>query len=199
VPRARRSARLGPGDVVTRAGFRVTTVAWTLVDLVPVARPRTMERLAGRALAEGLVRVDDLQELAVRLGGTTGACSARWLLSATGGVIPRSRSRGESAFVRLVVGAGLPPPVLNHPATDDGGVRRELDAAWPRWGVAVELDLHPSHATTIGRRLDGRRQNDLIGAWDLLRFDAHDVATDGAGVVRQVRAALRRAGWVGGT
>jgi hypothetical protein len=197
-PRPRRSTRLLPEDVVDVGRFRCTGPAWTLIDLVEVAERDTVERIAGRALAERLVTRDAIMDLHGRLRNSSRSSAARWLLSATLGVIPGSRSRDESGFVRLAVEAGLPEPVVNHPVIDASGRRRELDCAWPEWGVAVELDLHPSHGTTVGRRADGRRQNDLIHDWTLLRFDSHDLRTDPGGVVQQVRAALRRAGWRGG-
>jgi hypothetical protein len=195
IPRPRRSSRILPEDVVSVGHFRCTSAAWTLVDLVAVATPGTVERVAGRALAEKLVTRDAIVSLSHRLRNSDRGPHARWLLSATTGVIPGSRSRDESGFVELVVEAGLPAPAVNHPVVDASGRRRELDSAWPEWGVAVELDLHPSHATTVGRRADGRRQNDLIHEWTLLRFDAHDLSTDPGGVVQQVGTALRRAGW----
>jgi hypothetical protein len=194
-PRPRRSSRLLPEDVVSVGRFRCTGPAWTLVDLVAIATRGTVERVAGRALAERLVTREAILSLSHRLRNSERGPDARWLLSATTGVVPGSRSRDESGFVKLVTDAGLPAPAVNHPVIDASGRRRELDSAWPEWGVAVELDLHPSHTTTVGRRGDGRRQNDLVHDWTLLRFDAHDLATDPAGVVHQVRTALLRAGW----
>jgi hypothetical protein len=195
VPLPRRSQHLTSEDVVEVNGFRCTSIAWTIVDLACCAAPRGVERLAARAIAERRVTQDELDSVVRRLRDVPGVPAARRLLGITEEVVPRSRSAPESGFARAMVDAGLPRPVINHPVTDAAGRHRELDAAWPAWGVAAELDLHPTHGTTIGRRLDGRRQNDLVHDWTLLRFDAHDLATAMDEVVRQVREALGRAGW----
>jgi hypothetical protein len=194
-PLPRRSQHLTPQDVVAVGGFRCTSVAWTIVDLACSAAPRSVERLAARAIAEQRVTQDELAAVVRRLRDVPGVPAARRLLGITEEVVPRSRSRPESAVARAAVAAGLPRPVVNHPVIDGAGRRRELDLAWPAWWVAVELDLHPTHGTTIGRRLDGRRQNDLVHDWTLLRFDEHDLAAGMDEVLRQVRQALLRAGW----
>jgi hypothetical protein len=194
-PRPRRSTHLRDDDVIEVAGFRSTSPAWTIVDLARVARPRSVERIATRAIAEGIVTEEELATVVERLGDVPGIPAARRLLGVAAGVSVGSRSRAESSFPRAMIAAGLPRPIVNHPVRDAAGRRRELDAAWPRWRVAAELDLHPSHGTTIGRRLDGRRQNDLVHAWRILRFDAHDLDTGMGEVVRQVRSALLHAGW----
>jgi hypothetical protein len=194
-PLPRRSQHLTPADVVHVGGFRCTSIPWTIVDLACSAPPRSVERLAARAIAEQRVTQDALVAVVRRLRDVPGIPVARRLLGITEEVVPRSRSRPESTFARAMVAAGLPRPVVNHPVTDGAGRRRELDAAWPAWRVAAELDLHPTHGTTIGRRLDGRRQNDLVHDWTLLRFDAHDLATGMDDVVRQVRQALTAVGW----
>jgi hypothetical protein len=195
VPRPRRSIHFRDDDLVEIAGFRCTGPAWTIVDLARVAPPRSLERIATRAIAERLVTEEAVAAVVERLRGVPGNPAARRLLGVAGGVSVGSRSRAESRFPRAVAAAGLPRPIVNHPVRDAAGRHRELDAAWPRWRVAAELDLHPSHGTTIGRRLDGRRQNDLVHAWRILRFDAHDLVTGMDEVVRQVRSARLHAGW----
>jgi hypothetical protein len=195
VPRPRRAGSLRHDDVVEVGGFRCTSVAWTLADLVAVTAPGVVERIAARAVAERRVTQDELAEVAGRWRHRTGAPAVRRLLGATDQVVVGSRSRPESRFARAMVAAGLPLPLVNHPVTDAAGRHRELDAAWPRWRLAAEIDVHPGHATTIGRRLDGRRQNDLVPVWTLLRFDEHDLTTHMTEVVGQVRTALLRAGW----
>jgi hypothetical protein len=197
VPKPRRSGSLRQADVVEVDGFRCTSVAWTLADLVAVTPPGVVERIAARAVAERRVTQDGLTEVADRWRHRAGAPAVRRLLGATDQVVVGSRSRPESGFARAMAAAGLPLPLVNHPVTDAAGCRRELDAAWPEWALAAEIDVHPGHATTIGRRLDGRRQNDLVAVWTILRFDEHDLTTRLPEVVRQVRAALVRAGWRG--
>jgi hypothetical protein len=195
VPRPRRCSALAASDLVEVAPFRCTSVAWTLVDLALVGRPATVERLVARALADGEVTEAQLAGVVERLRGRQGVARARAVLGIVEEVVVGTRSRPESTFVRAVVAAGLPRPVVDHRVVDGAGSPRFLDAAWVEWGVAAEIDVHGTHATTIGRRADGRRQNDLVLDWLVLRFDERDLVTDLDGVVRQVEAALRRAGW----
>ncbi len=65
---------------------------------------------------------------------------------------------------------------MNLRTRDAAARRRYLDAAWLDYLLSVEVDLHPKHGTTLGRREDGHRQNDLVLAgWTVLRFDLADL------------------------
>jgi hypothetical protein len=194
-PRPKTSRRLRPHDVTTVGRLRCGSVAWTIAELSAVTSASTVERLATRAVAEGRTTTRELADMARHLSRAPGVGVLREVVGATSLVEPGSRSRAESRFVALVVSAGLPRPVVNHAVTDASGRRRELDAAWTDYGVAVELDLHPSHATTLGRRSDGARQNDLVHDWLLLRFDGHDLDHRSRQMLDQVRRALLVNGW----
>jgi hypothetical protein len=209
VPRARSRRRSGPPirtsrrlraeDVTVVGGFRCGSVAWTLGELAAVAAPPTVERIAARAIAEGRCQLADLERLAARLHDVPGVRALRGLLPAASQVVVGARSRAESRYVRSVLAAGLPRPMVNLAERDAAGALRYLDVAWPAYLVAVELDVHPGHATTIGRRLDGRRQNDLVPRWTMLRFDASDLDHRPQQVVAQTRRVLLAAGWDGAT
>jgi hypothetical protein len=198
-PTPRTSTHLTDADVLTIGRFRCGSVAWTLGELAAISPSRTVERIAARAVAEDRTTTEELAALCSRLWATPGVLVLRRVVGDSCLVHPGSRSRAESRLVNLAVRAGLPRPIVNHAVVDASGRRRELDAAWCDHGVAVELDLHPTHATTIGRRSDGARQNDLVHAWVLLRFDAHDLEHRSDEVVRQIRRALQAAGWSPGT
>ena len=87
-----------------------------------------------------------------------------------------TRSDGERMALRIVRQLEVEAPVANLRVTDADGRRRYLDFAWPKLKLAVELDLHPSHGTTAGRRDDGARQNALVlVGWTVLRFDLADL------------------------
>ncbi|MBW3657316.1 MAG: endonuclease domain-containing protein [Actinobacteria bacterium] len=58
----------------------------------------------------------------------------------------------------------------------------------------MDIDLHPSHGTTLGRREDGHRQNALVLAgWTVLRFDLADLMTRPDQVRETVARALANA------
>ena len=194
-PRPRTSTRLTSDDVVAIEPFRCVSVGFCLAELGASGQPRTVEPIASRAVADGRVSLAELQALADRFHDVPGVVALRQIVGAADAVEVGSRSAAESRFVRLVVGAGLPRPVVNLPVTDREGRQRLLDAAWPAYHVCAEIDVHPEHATTLGRRADGRRQNDLVPDWTPLRFDAHDLHHRPEEVVRQVRRALLAAGW----
>jgi ketosteroid isomerase-like protein len=164
-------------------------------ELATVASPAALARIVARAIAEERTTLEELEALCERLHDVPGVTAFRELLPASRLVVVRSRSRRESQFVRLVVAAGLPRPMVNLQVADVSGQTRFLDAAWLDYGVFAEIDVHPVHGITIGRRLDGLRQNDLVPAWIPLRFDENDLDHRPDEVVATVRRALIARGW----
>jgi hypothetical protein len=192
----RTSERLRLGDDTTEvAPFRCGSVPWTVGELATVASPAALARIVARAIAEERTTLEELEALCERLHDVPGVTAFRELLPASRLVVVRSRSRRESQFVRLVVAAGLPRPMVNLQVADVSGQTRFLDAAWLDYGVFAEIDVHPVHGITIGRRLDGLRQNDLVPAWIPLRFDENDLDHRPDEVVATVRRALIARGW----
>jgi hypothetical protein len=194
-PPVRTAERLRDDDVTFIGRFRCLDVPFTVAELARLGDPRTVERIAARALAEGRCTDEELAALAERLHHVPGVRALRALLPTARQVVVGTRSRAEARFVRLVAAAGLPRPLVNLRVTDANGGTRFLDAAWPDWAVAAEIDVHPGHGTTLGRRRDGRRQNDLVPVWTMLRFDEQDLEERPGDVVRQVERVLRAAGW----
>lgn len=123
-----------------------------------------------------------------------GVRSLRATLQAWTPEVGRTRSEDERDFLRIVTAAGLPTPVMNYEVHDAEGILRVLDAAWPAWWVLAEIDVHPSHATTVGRLADGGRQNDLVDHWRPLTFSRSDLRDRPDVVVDVVRRVLRSAG-----
>jgi very-short-patch-repair endonuclease len=185
---------LRAGDVVLHGRFRVTSAAWTLASLAHgLGLPRT-ERALGAAVANGATTIEELAGVTVRRRWCPGVPVMRAALLRISPEMRLTRSDAERVFLRLCREAGLPDPEVNLRVTDARGRTRVLDAAWPAWSVCVEIDVHPDHDGTIGRSSDGRRQNDLVAAWTVLRFDAIDLRHDRSYVVDQVRETLRAAG-----
>lgn len=185
---------LTPGDMVDHGGFRVTSAPWTLASLAyALGLPRT-ERALGAAIASDATTVDELAGVTVRRRWCPGVVVMRAALLRVSPEMRLTRSDAERIFLRLCRETGLPIPELNLRVTDARGRPRILDAAWPQWWVCVEIDLHPDHAGSIGRSHDGRRQNDLVAEWTVLRFDGIDLQFDRPYVVEQVRQTLAAAG-----
>lgn len=181
-------------DVVELGVWRVTSVGWTLASLAHRLGPSRIEQAVGAALAGEHVTIDELASCVPRMRFCAGVQLLRDLLTRLSPELRLTRSEAERLVLRLVTAAGLPTPEVNLRVVDASGRVRELDLAWPEWGVCVEIDLHPSHAGTIGRHQDGRRQNDLVSAWTVLRFDDLDLQFDSAEVVDTIRRTLAAAG-----
>lgn len=182
------------GDVVQVGVWRLTSVAWTLATLAHPLGPTRTERAVGSAVANAQTTIDDLARATVRRRWCPGAPVMRAALRRLSPSVRMTRSEAERLFLRLCLEAGLPIPDLNLRVGDDAGRTRYLDAAWPEFGLCVEIDVHPDHRGTIGRSSDGRRQNDLVSRWTILRFDEFDLEYDPAYVVERVRTTLRSAG-----
>lgn len=103
----------------------------------------------------------------------------------------------DSDFELLVLGllaeAGLPTPVLHHRVMDGDRFVAEVDLAYPRWKIAIELD-GAVHLQRAVRERDLPRQNDLVlEGWVVLRFTWRRFADHPEQVVNEIRAAIGRA------
>lgn len=168
----------------------VTTPAQTVADLAPHLRPAALE-----SVLDAAVRLHDVDAEAIR-AFARGRPGARRL----GRVLPHaapSRSVLETAFKRLCRRHGLPElPVINAEWLHTGGRTLEVDALFPRHGIAVELDSEAHHKTARDRRAD-RRKDTLYRTAGLIprRYDHDDVtrrAAETAHDLRLLMAAVAR-------
>jgi hypothetical protein len=102
---------------------------------------------------------------------------------------------GESApelrLSRVLVAAGLPAPVHQHPYRLGNRTVR-ADLAYPQAGIVIEYDGWDYHSTRTAFDADRARANELeVLGLTVLRFTSK--STDDQ-VVATVRAALERAG-----
>jgi hypothetical protein len=188
------SHRLTRPDLVAVDGIACTSARWTLWSLATRYGPKQYRRIVEAAIANGLVEEPDLLDLEPAVFWCAGVRSLRATLEAWTPEAGRTRSEDERDFLRIVTEAGLPPPVMNYEVHDAEGNLRILDAAWPAWFVFAEIDVHGSHATTVGRLADGGRQNGLVDRWKPLRFSRSDLRHRPDMVVAEVRRVLRSAG-----
>lgn len=191
----RTHARLRAGDVVQRGMFQVTSLAFTICDLAAVMTEKELLRLADRAVASSHMTLDDLREMVDRFREIGGVETLRAVLSQLDPASRWTRSDGERMWLRIVGALGVEPPRANTRTQDTDQRRRYLDFAWEHFRIAVEIDLHPIHGTTLGRREDGHRQNALVLAgWTVLRFDLADLMMRPDQVRETVARALANAG-----
>lgn len=135
-----------------------------LVDLVVLADSLVQ---AGAATPEELIDAADRWT----------APGARLARRATRLVRVGAESPMETRQRLLVVLAGLPEPVLQHPVILDGGTRTlRLDMAWPAFRVASEYEgrHHAESPTQWGRDIGRRESLDAL-RWRLVLNRAPDV------------------------
>ena len=101
----------------------------------------------------------DLHAVEELLSRTVGHHGHRRLRQAIALYQPTSFTRSglEKRFLELCLEASLPQPRMNH--VEEGF---ELDAYWPEFRFAVELDVFETHGTRAAFERDRKRQEDLL-------------------------------------
>lgn len=173
-----------------REGIPVTGVARTILDCAPMfERP---VRLLDDALRQRIVTWDDLWRcyLAHNVVGRNVRPFREVLLQRDGNTPPVGEF--ASRMAEMLIGAGLPQPVFEHPVAVDGH-KYYLDLAWPSRMVAVECNDAGSHDTPKAFRRDPMKRNRCERAgWIYLEFTWWDMVENPAEVLALVASALER-------
>ncbi|WP_203871183.1 DUF559 domain-containing protein, partial [Plantactinospora endophytica] len=183
------TATLAPDDIRLNAGVPVTSPVRTCWDLARWVELVETVALVDQLLARRVVAVSELRDYALGRAGDRGW---RLTLRAADLADPGSESPQESRLrVRLVL-AGLPRPETQYVVHDRGRFVARVDLAWPDAKVAVEYDgLWHNHPEQFHR--DRRRLNRLLDSgWLVLHVTAQRMRDDFAGLLAELRAALRR-------
>lgn len=179
---------LHPGEITDVDGVRITSRLRTAFDLARWL-PLTEGVVAVDALARGEFAPDLLLNFTVRYPETRGV---RTVLDVLTWADARSGSPPETRLRLILVQAGLPRPVPQHPVLDDG--RREalwLDLAYPEHRLGVEYDGGGHFATPEAARADAQRHTRLVAAgWRVLRYTAEEMRHARDRIVDDVRRAL---------
>ena len=144
-----------PEDEVTvRNGIPVTSVPRTLLDLASVIALDHLERAVHEAEVLRLTDRLSLPDLMARYPRRTGTAALRFAVATP----PRmTRSELEHRFLHLLQVHGLPRPQVN---TLVSGL--EVDCAWPRQRLIVELDGRAVHDTARAFERDRERDRLLV-------------------------------------
>jgi very-short-patch-repair endonuclease len=184
-----------PDDqITTRAGFRLTSVSRTIVDLASVLKPNIVELALESALRRSLTSVDRVREvLAVTNPKQRGRADLRRLLDEFPGI--PTGSRLEASFWQLVRSSNLPLPVRQYPIRDESGnIVARADAAYPALFIAIEVDGFDSHSKRRAFVEDRARQNRLTRlGWETYRYTSDDIESNGPQVIAEITGALARA------
>lgn len=169
-------------ESTTVDGIRVTTAAWTIVDLAAHLSLEQLIKASNEADRLGIIDPDDFAFLVESLPGRRGIRKLRILL---GGLnTSRTDSNLERRFLRIVSHLSLPRPqtqVYLH------GYR--VDFYWPDLNLVVETDGLTYHRTPAQQAADRKRDQVLTAAGlTCLRFTNEQIRED----VRFVRDVLSR-------
>lgn len=176
-------------DTFLRLGASVSLNGLVAIGDHLVRRPRpTFEDRAGP-----FTTIDELKAAAARFAGR-GTVRVRESLDL---VRVGADSPPETALRLAFVRAGLPEPLPNVRAFQDGVDLGEPDLHWPRWHVIVEYE-GPTHRSPEQRRRDaGRDERRRLAGWMDLPMIAADLARGCTPAIARVRTALRACGWTG--
>lgn len=120
--------------------------------------------------------------------GHRAAVTAARLVRARSESVPETQSR------LLVVLAGLPEPVCNHPYLVGGIERYRLDLAWIEYKVALEYDGRWHDEPEQRQKDEARRMEMRDAGWIIIVIRAEHLYDDPDEVVREVAGELRRRG-----
>jgi very-short-patch-repair endonuclease len=189
------SRELTDADVHPTRQPRRTRIARSLVD---AAAWMPTDRGAMAVLAAGvqqrLVRVDDLRQVIARIETLRRRTLMTGILD---DVMGGAQALSELDFTRRVVRAyRLPEPSRQVARRDSRGRRRWTDVMWDDYKVAAEIDGAQHTEDPLQRWDDMERDNDLnVDGYRTLRFPAWLVRQHPELVARQIRRALRGAGY----
>jgi hypothetical protein len=176
---------LETGDVTTRRGIPVTSLARTLVDLAAILPADRVAKLLREADRLGMLDAAALRAALARTGGRggTGRGGLRAALDAHERLATSlTLSELEDRFLALLDAEDLPRPLANHRVA---GMR--VDAAWPRERLVVELDGWAFHHDRGAFQEDRARDARLARAgYAVVRFTHADVVNRAAWVAATV-------------
>lgn len=172
--------------IAVRGGFPVMRIERAVVTIAGAGRTGAL----AASVQQGLTTAERVRGVLLSLGPIKRrALMLRALADIEGG----SRSELERIFLRALRRARLPIPVRNHPATIEGR-RLWIDACYPEFRIAIEIDGRLYHLMTEDWEDDLVRQNEVVlSGWNLLRFSARAIRRGEAAPT--VERALIRSGW----
>ena len=187
-----RSCDLPTRDRTVVDGLPVTTATRTLIDMGRYVSPTRLGAMIDDAVRRELTSYEELGDRHAELArpGRTGIRTSAEALAdrPTGAPVPGSPF--EVLVRRLLLGAGLPDPVLQHPVVCDE-ITLLLDLAWPEMLVAVECDGFRFHRTPEQLDWDDRRRTELgRRGWLVHHVTWRQYRRDPDELVAQVRRSL---------
>lgn len=188
-----RTTDLPSRDRTVKDGLAITTPTRTLIDMARYVGAARLGSMVDDAVRRDLTSYEDLHQRLSELArpGRAGIARMRAVLAERPGGAAAPGSPFEARVRDLLVGSGLPVPVLQHPV-DCGEVTYLLDLAWPDPRVAVECDGFRFHRSPDQLEWDARRQSELaLRGWLIHHVTWRQLRRDSEELIEGVRAALR--------
>jgi very-short-patch-repair endonuclease len=198
--RVHRVSDLLPVDVTLLGPQPITTPARTLLDIAARIPASSLEEAFDGARRRGQIYLPFLEwRLAeLRRHGRAGIAAVEDLVRREH-TSERAESWLESAFLRIVRDAFLPPPrvqVVKQPSP--GGPRLRLDAFYDDQHLVAEVNGHGSHATRRQRQADAERRARLVAmGLRVVDFTYEDVAERPLHVTGTLETLLGLVAWRG--
>lgn len=184
---------IGPDEIDSDDWWPRTTPLRTAWDSACWLDTPSAVAVVDGMLKLGLVDHTELRALVRARPGRRGVRRAERVFNLADG---RAESAPESHLRVLLVTAGLPRPVPQHPVPVADGVLHP-DLCWPRYRVAIEYDGE-WHASAEHLQVDRRRLNRLVAeGWLVLHATGRSLYRDPEALLRETAAALRSRGWDG--
>ncbi|MFL5885897.1 MAG: DUF559 domain-containing protein [Thermoleophilaceae bacterium] len=188
-----RTRSFHPDDCAMVHGIPVTSVARTLLDLAEVVTRRQLERAVDEAERLGLFDLRKIDALCTRSRGRRGVKKLRVVI-ADAGEPPATRTEIEHRFADFCRDAGLPRPAFN--VTVKG---YEVDAAWTKPKVLVELDSWQFHGGRMSFESDRERDTALqLSRYRVVRVTWRRLTSDPEGLAEDLRGLLAPVPEMGG-
>ena len=189
---------LNDGDVIELEGFRVTSLARTVLDLSCALRPLLAVPIGDAALRAGM-SADDLSRQLVRAGARHGIGQARRTAAL---LDPRSESPGESMSRVVFADHRIPAPEPQFPVYDrTGRLAGRCDFGWEDLHTVGEFDgmikygrllLKPGQLPEDALFEEKRREDHLRDlGWQVVRWVWADLYTPATLIERLHRAFAR--------
>lgn len=148
----------------------------------------------GDALVRRQAPLCSLDDLRARVQGHAGRRGFRTLSAALDLVRPRTDSPRETITRLLIVGAGLPEPVVNVDVRDDFDNFLGIgDLAYPQWKILIEYEGGYHFEGDQPYRDIDRLARFTAAGWLVIRVHKHHLAAD-TSLIAQVRAAIASRG-----
>jgi very-short-patch-repair endonuclease len=154
-----RTSAVHPCDLVRRAdGITVTSRARTALDLARFVPPTDLLSIIEQVIRDGDLDDDELRAVAVDWMSTQRPWIRRFLELLDGRLHGGpAESHGETVLGDALAAAGLVGLVRQYRIDLPGYGPARFDLAVPSVRLAIEVDLHPTHSETAGRRRDAAR------------------------------------------